>query len=501
MAPNVFLSNAATGLTLSADKLGIVSNTVGAHYVVAQCNRQLDVGPNSGKYYFEYNVGSVSIPNTIGGIAGVSSVLDSTSHAAVTAGTCTMLLGTMSVYSSGTVTGLQTPALAAYDTIGVHIDCVNKRMYYRKNASFGTKPITGRDVLVDGWDWSAYSGATVTPMIGVYTTYTAGNMTVNFGASPFVYGPPAGYTPVDPNVKLLCRTEDGNIYNYSGTGWLQVGTGEPTQAMFDAAMGFLPPIASCKALAGKYEVLCQTVGGGLPDVTRKLRIDGLPVLGEKYGVTVNLNKTGIQTAPPTPTLTYDTIPQRAPISVEVNGAVKVPYGDPVSLNGIAVDIVREDLNVGANNGVIKVKFGGTEELIPFVINVEAPGRSNTERTFTQVDAGYDRKARILETSDTTNIGLAGYAGINTVTVTYTGNPKFAVSFDGGATWKIRAASTTNQGDLICDFTAADKDKYTRPDTFIYDGNLKPAITTTMQGTSESNFSRYVFNADNYKVVQ
>lgn len=139
----------------------------------------------------------------------------------------------------------------------------------------------------------------------------------------------------------------------------------------------------------------------------------------------------------------------------------------VTVNGVevsALDLVTtrrlpiSAFTVGTNTITVIAEDGGATSV---QVVQEAPYRTSAERTMLAIDGGYlassnlvlDGKAKssdgsiaTLQTIPLTAINLQGYSGIDNVTVNGVGG-KYAVSFDGGVTYKVHTIEYTPEKTL------------------------------------------------------
>lgn len=133
------------------------------------------ISKTSGKWYWEVTATSTT-GNMVIGVAGTSaSVSQYTGQNTDSWG----YYGVNKVLNNGTLTNTQ-PGYSNADVIGVALDATAKTVqFYKNGVAVGT----------------AVTGLPTTIFASVGAGGSSTSMTVNFGATAFVYGAPSGYTP------------------------------------------------------------------------------------------------------------------------------------------------------------------------------------------------------------------------------------------------------------------------------------------------------------------
>lgn len=151
---------------------------------------------NSGKYFFSVTIGASNGPldcigilppsNTYSDIPGVAGIVYAVNSSIGAAGPI-FITGTWSTYALGLA--------SAGDVIDVAVDFNIARIWFRKNGGFWNGWIDGDPVLgsrgIGPFNPSSLSWA---PVISFSGGAMGNNFTANFGASPFPYEVPSGYT-------------------------------------------------------------------------------------------------------------------------------------------------------------------------------------------------------------------------------------------------------------------------------------------------------------------
>ena len=162
-----------------------------------------DVGKASGKWYWEVTI-SIGTPypgnNSPVGVATAEAVLQATKpHPGADAAS----YGTNRIYKfhSGTGTSYGGDGYGSGDVVlGTALDLDNGKIWWSFNGAWmaSGNPAAGT--------YPAYTGlaGTFYPMVGIWDT--ASPATVNFGATPFTYSPPTGFSALAPPPVLFSCT-------------------------------------------------------------------------------------------------------------------------------------------------------------------------------------------------------------------------------------------------------------------------------------------------------
>ena len=210
-----------SGGNLIVTNTGTTSTDQGA--MVAAAN-----GYTTNKYYFEYTVTTLAGGGGVGtGIGNTTSTYSGMSTNVQHGVTVFVGTGNVWVDTSGN-TGYNIGTIVGGSTIGVAVDLINYRVWFRLGASGLWNGTSGHDPTIGDGTHGGFgiTAGTIIPIVTfgsglVGPTGISGNViTANFGASPFVGAVPSGYYPgwcapvaCDPyfgNVVLLMGYEGAN---------------------------------------------------------------------------------------------------------------------------------------------------------------------------------------------------------------------------------------------------------------------------------------------------
>lgn len=181
----------SSGVTLSGSPLLTWTGIAGSTHVSGV--RGTD-GKSTGKWYFEFKC------NVIGTFTGVGIVNDANFNGVSGANTgydtSIALLGyvTSQLHNYGATTSYGAPFTAG-DTVGVAVDLDAKKIFFSKNGVWlqSSDPVTGANPAA-----STNMTGTKYPWVGGYGSNPTG--VINFGATPFTYSIPSGYSAWGPGI-------------------------------------------------------------------------------------------------------------------------------------------------------------------------------------------------------------------------------------------------------------------------------------------------------------
>src|SRR6516164_5317420 len=216
-----------SGSNLIVTNTGTTSTDQGA--MVAAAN-----GYTTNKYYFEYTVTTLAGGGGVGtGIGNTTSTYSGMSTNVQHGVTVFVGTGNVWVDTSGN-TGYNIGTIVGGSTIGVAVDLINYRVWFRLGASGLWNGTSGHDPTIGDGTHGGFgiTAGTIIPIVTfgsglVGPTGISGNViTANFGASPFVGAVPSGYYP-GWCAPVACDPYFGNTVLLMGYEGVNGSTGAP----------------------------------------------------------------------------------------------------------------------------------------------------------------------------------------------------------------------------------------------------------------------------------
>lgn len=197
-----------------SDNISLSNNNLTAKRLTGDGSVRATLGKSSGKWYWEIKYenglfmagvtsGSISLPTYI------DREIDSTGYYSISK--------TIN-YSKSVV--ISTDTFAINDIMGIALDLDNRKISFYKNG-ISMSNATNLDLAV-----LQITASTLYPSVTVLNT--DGQITANFGATPFKYEVPTGYSSYDCINKYLIQY-NSNLYTYDGMNIIQ----SPSQTLDD----------------------------------------------------------------------------------------------------------------------------------------------------------------------------------------------------------------------------------------------------------------------------